>query len=253
MTGTRSKRREQFTDAQIRERIGNILGQPQKASHLTFALLFAFPFLAVTLSMAVPTGFKEMGAFWGKVIWTLVAALGWKRLSPSDLKRLPKEQQRRHLHQEMIWFHVWKAGTIVLVSIAMLLLGLGGLSVLELLGWVKVLAIGGYVLTFFVSFWQRRRILRSLVEGWSADTRWGRLMLRLAAIGPAVGASIGSGIGIALVRLHILPGNILLAYAGLTGILVAGIMVPQVISDLSVAWIHWQIRRVEMNQEMEGV
>jgi len=129
-----------------------------------------------------------------------------------------------------------------------LLIGLGAMSYLGLPGWVSGLAIGGYLLTFVLSFWQQRRILRVVVEGWSADTRWGKLMLRLAVIGPAVGASIGSGIGIILVRLHLLPEGILVASAGLVMILVANMIIPQVVQDFSVAWIHLQIHRTEANQ-----
>jgi hypothetical protein len=111
-----------------------------------------------------------------------------------------------------------------------------------------MLAVSGYLLSFAVSFWQRRRILRIVIEGWSADTRWGRLMLLLAAIGSAAAASIGSGTAIVLVRLHILPENVLLAYAGVWGGLVADMVIPQVVQDFSVAWIHLQIHRAEASQ-----
>jgi hypothetical protein len=253
MTGTRSKRKKQLTDEQIWEKIGDMLAQPQKASDLT-AAVFVMSFLAVTLRFAVPPGFTETGGRWGLIlwitnlVWTLVATFGWKTLPLEELKRLSKEQQRRHLRSETIWFDFWKGGYLVIVSMSMLLLGLGMLSYLGPMAWVSGLAVSGYILTFVLSFWQRRRILRVVVEGWSADTRWGRLMLRLAIIGPAAGASIGSGIGIILVRLHLLPESILIMSAGLVGVLVADMMVPQVVQDLSVAWIHLQIRRAEADQ-----
>jgi hypothetical protein len=253
MTGTRGKRKDQLTDAQIWEKVGNMLGQPQKVSHLT-AAPFLSSFLALTLGVAVPPTFKETGALCGKVIWivgliwTLMAALGWKRLPPRELKRLPKEEQHQHYRLETIWFHFWKGGYLVQVSAAMLLIGLGGLSALGPVGWVSVLAVAGYLLTFAVSFCQRRRILRVKVEGWSADTQWGRLMLCLAVIGPAAGAAIGSTIGIAVARLHVLSESVVGIVVGLLGILIADMVVPQVVQDLLVAWIHLQIRRTEMNQ-----
>ncbi len=253
MTGTRGKRKDQLTDAQIREKIGNMLGQPQKISHLT-AALFVSSFLALTLGVAVPPTFKETGALCGKfiwiagLIWTLIAALGWKRLPPRELKRLSKEEQRQHYRLETSWFHFWKGGYLIQVSVAMLLIGLGGLSVLGPVGWGGVLAIGGYLLTFVVSLCQRRRILRVKAEGWSADTQWGRLMLRLAVIGPAAGAAIGSTIGIAVARLHVLSESAVGIVVGLLGILLADMAVPQIVQDLSVAWIHLQIRRTEMDQ-----
>jgi hypothetical protein len=117
--------------------------------------------------------------------------------------------------------------------------------------WVRGSAVGGYLLALVFSLSQRRRILRVVVEGWSADTRWGKLMLRLAFVGPVVGASIASGVGIILVRLQILPASILLASAGLVGILVAYMVIPQVVQDFSVARIHFQIRRIEANHTME--
>jgi fumarate reductase subunit D len=253
MAGTRSKRKGQLTDTQIRERIGDMLAQPPKASHLT-AAVFVVSFLAVTLRFAVPPGFTETGGRWGLVlwitslVWTLIAAFGWKTLPLEELKRLSKEQQRRHLRSETIWFDFWKGGYAAIVSTSMLLLGLGMLSYLGPMAWVNGLAVGGYLLAFVLSFLQRQRILRVVVEGWSADTRWGRLMLRLAVIGPAAGASIGSGIGIILVRLHLLPESILITSAGLVGVLVADMMVPQVVQDFSVAWTHLQIRRTDMGQ-----
>jgi xanthosine utilization system XapX-like protein len=143
-----------------------------------------------------------------------------------------------------MWFHFWKGGYLALGSMIMFLLGL---AFLGYLGGVSGLAVSGYLLAFVLAFLQRRRIVRVVVEGWSADTRQGRLMLRLAVMGPAMGASIGSAIGIILVRLHVLPASILLASAGLVGILVAGMIVPQVVQDFSVAWIHLQIRRAEAN------
>lgn len=251
---TRSKRRKKrLTDAEIREKIGNILGQHQKASYLIATLLLSF-FLALTvsMSMSVPPTLTRPGVLWGKalgiagVLWTLVAALGWKRLSPQKLKRLPKEEQRRHYRSETMWFYFWKGGYLVQVSIAMLLMGVGLLMrVLRPAVWVSVLAGAGYLLAFVVSFCQRKRILRVIVEGWSADTRWGRLMLRLAAIGPVAGASIGVGLTRAVVRLRIVPENVLFVFGGLVGILVAYAIVPQIIHDFSVAWIHLQIRRAE--------
>jgi hypothetical protein len=253
MAGTRSRRKGQLTDAQIREKIGDMLAQPPKASYLT-AAVFAMSFLAVTLGFP---GFTETGGRWGLVlwitslVWTLIAAFGWKTLPLEELKRLPKEQQHRHLRSETIWFDFWKGGYLAIVSMSMLLIGLGALSYLGPMAWVSGLAVGGYILTFVLSFWQRRRILRVVVEGWSADTRWGRLMLRLAIIGPAAGASIGSGIGIILVRLHLLPESILIMSAGLVLVLVADMMVPQVVQDFSVARIHLQIRKAEVDGEVE--
>lgn len=254
MIGIKNRCESQLTDAQIREKIGDALERPQKVSHLT-AGLFVVSFLALTLGMAVPPTFKETGSLWSKalwiagLIWMLVAALGWKRLPPRDLKRLSKEQQRQHYRWETIWLHVWKAGYLVLVSMFMLLIALGLLTrALEPIGMVGVLTVAGYLLTFVVSFWQRRRILHVKVEGWSADTQWSRLMLRLAFIGPAAGAAIGSGLTIAVVRLHALPENMLFAFGGLLGILIANMIVPQVVQDLSVAWIHLKIRRTEANQ-----
>jgi hypothetical protein len=250
MSETRNKCKKWLTDTQIRERIGNMLAHPQKASHLT-AAVFAISFLALTLRFAVPPEFTETGGRWGVILWitnlawTLVATSGWKTLPPDEFKRLSKEQQRRHLRSETIWFRFWKGGYLALVSTSMLLIGLGALSYLGPLGWVSTLAVSGYLLTFVISFWRRQRILRVVVEGWSADTQWGRLVLRLAVIGPVAGASVGSGIGIILVRLHVLPKNILVVSAGLVGILVADMIIPQVVQDLSVAWVHSQIHRTE--------
>jgi hypothetical protein len=253
MSGTGNKRKRQLTDTQIREKIGDMLAQPQKASDLTFAV-FAMSFLALTLRFAVPPEFTETGGRWGLVlwitnlVWTLVAAFGWKTLPLEELKRLSKEQQRRHLRSETIWFHFWKGGYLALVSMSMLLLGLGMLSYLGPMAWVSGLAVSGYLLAFVLAFLQRQRVLRVVVEGWSADTRWGRLMLHLVVIGPAAGASIGSGIGIILVRLHLLPESILIMSAGLVSVLVADMIIPQVVQDFSVAWIHLQARRAEADQ-----
>lgn len=250
MSETESKRKKRLTDTQIQERIGNMLAHPQKAGHLT-AAVFVISFLALTLRFAVPPGFTETGGRWGLILWitnlawTLVATCGWKTLPPDEFKRLSKEQQRRYLRSETIWFRFWKGGYVLLVSTSMFLIGLGELSCLGSLGWVSTLAVSGYLLTCALSFWQRRRILRVVVEGWSADTRWGRLMLRLAIVGPVAGASIGSGIGIILVRLHILPKSVLIASAGLVGILVGDMILPQVVQDFSVAWVHSQIHRTE--------
>jgi hypothetical protein len=78
MSGTGNKRKRQLTDTQIREKIGDMLAQPQKASDLTFAV-FAMSFLAVTLGFP---GFTETGGRWGLVlwitnlVWTLVATFG---------------------------------------------------------------------------------------------------------------------------------------------------------------------------------
>ncbi len=249
---SKTKRKKQLTDAQIQEKIGTMLAQPQKVELLTFAV-FAISFLALTLCFAVPPEFKKTGGRWALVlwitnlIWALIAALGWKTLPPEEFKRLSKEQQHRHLRSETIWFHFWKGGFLALVSTNILLIGLGALSCLGSMAWVSGLAVGGYFLAFVLSFFQQRHILRVVVEGWSADTQWGRLMLRLAVIGPAAGASIGSGIGIILVRLHVLPESILIASAGLVGILVAGMIMPQVVQDFSVMWVHLQIRRTEAN------
>ena len=135
-----------------------------------------------------------------------------------------------------------------------LILLLTGLALLEDVGvsaWVSMLTVGGYLLTFVLSFAQRRRILRVLVQGWSTDSRWGRWMFHLALIGPAAGASLGSGIGLFLVRLHVLPESILIASAGLVGNLMAAIIVPQVVQDFSVAWIHLQTHRAEADQAAE--
>ena len=75
--------------------------------------------------------------------------------------------------------------------------------------------------------------------------------LKTRFIGPAAGASLGSGIGLFLVRLHVLPESILIASAGLVGNLMAAIIVPQVVQDFSVAWIHLQTHRAEADQAAE--
>ena len=76
-------------------------------------------------------------------------------------------------------------------------------------------------------------------------------MLYLVAIGPAAGASIGSGIGIALSGSHIVPKHILLAVAGVIGVLTANMIVPFAVLDLSIAQIHREIRRTEIDQSVE--
>jgi len=250
VAGTR-RPKESLTDEQIRERIGCMLERPNKTGHLTAAVFvvsfFTLPWLLCPSSSTFrSTGVWMAGVLWTlNLVWTLVAAFGWKTLSPQELEQLSEEQRQRHFRLETIWFRVWKGGYLVLASVVFLLIVF---DLLRPTGWVGVLAVGGYLLSFAVSFWQRRRILRVVVEGWSADTRWGQLMLLLSAIGPAVGASIGSGIGIVLVRLHVLPESILLTFAGVLGILVADMVLPQVVQDFSVAWIHFQIRRAEAKQ-----
>ena len=225
-----------------------MLAQPSKASYLIAGVL-VISGLALTLPFAGPPEFAETGGRWALIlwiinlVWILVAALGWKTLPLESLKRLPKDQQQRHLRSETIWFHLWKGGYLALVSVIILLIGIGSLSYLGQMVWVRRPAIGGYLLAFIFSLLKQRRLLRVVVEGWSADSRQGRWMLRLAFLGPVIGASIASGIGIILVRLHVLPTGFLMASVGLVAILTAFLIVPQIVQDFSVAWIHFQIRK----------
>jgi hypothetical protein len=253
MSEGRGKRKSRLTDAQIEERVGNMLSQPPKTSHLTSAV-FVMTFLALTLRFAVPPGFTRRGGLWGlflwiiNLLWTLLAVVGWKPLPAEGVNRVPKGDWRRQSRLETIWFHFWKGGYLLLVSASMLLIGLGMFSYPMLVGWVTGLAVAGYLMAFVLSFWHRRRILRVKVERWLVDIREGRLMLRLAIVGPVVGASIGSAIGIILVRLGLLPVNILVASAGFVGILVADMIAPAVVQDFAVAHIHWRARQAEIER-----
>jgi hypothetical protein len=256
MSKTRRKSRNRLTDEQIREEICTRLRLPEKVQYLIGGVL-TISFFAVMLRFGVPPAFTDTGGRWALIlwiinlVWTMLVAVGWDGISLEDFKRLPKEQQQRLLRSNTIWFYLWKGGYLALVSIFMLLMGLGGLSYYGALAWVGGLVIGGYLLALVLAFVERRRIVRVVVEGWSADTRWGKTMLRLAIIGPAAGASIGSSVGIILVRLHILPEGILLASAGLVLIMAAVMIVPQVIQDFSVAWIHLQNRESKENHIIE--
>jgi hypothetical protein len=254
MAATGSRRSQRLTDVQVREKIASTVERPHKAGHLT-AAAFVLTFLALTLRMAVPIRLKETAAFWATglwivgLIWTGIAALEWKTSPSRDPRRDQKEQECQHHRMGMIWFHVWKGGYLLLVSTFMLLIGLGLLMrALWPAGWMGVLAGAGYLLAFAASIWQRRRILQLKLGGWSADTRWGGVMLRPAVIGPVAGASVGSGIVIGLVRLHILPQEVLFVLGGVLGALIAYMIVPQVVLDLQVAWIHGMCREKEKQQ-----
>jgi hypothetical protein len=123
MPGTRNRGTTRLTDEQIRERIGHMVEQPSKTGYLTSAV-FALSVLALALSGAFPPAFKDVGAWAAKVlwvinlIWTLVAAFGWKSpLTDWESKHLSEKQQHRHSRLGTIWFRVWKGGYLVLVSI----------------------------------------------------------------------------------------------------------------------------------------
>lgn len=264
MRRTKGKHREQLTDAQIREVIGKILpvASTWKWEWLASGA-FVISFLALSIYLAVYTGLAtKTGGRWGLalwivyLVWMLVAAFGWKRLPEEKLKYLSREQRHRHLRLATIWFFFWTGGYLALASMMWLLLSLsvliyGALIYLGAMGWVSDLVVGGYLLAFLVSCWQWRRIL-CLLELWSPETRWGKLMLRLAAIGPAA-ISIGSVIGLLMGRLHILPKSIACAHVGLLGILIAYVTVPYVVLYFSKAWIHLQIYRAEAKQAAEGI
>ena len=257
MTRHRNTHKKSLTDAKVRRKVGKSVTRPQKASHLTFAAFSLF-LLVLPLCAGVHGGLIEaIFVSWAiilsvaNLIWAMVAAVGWRRELPWDWRQRSSEQRCQLLRPEMIWFHTWKAGYLALVSAMLLLFSLAGLEVLKPARWGIALLIGSYPATFAISIWKRRHFLRVHVEGWSSRTWWGRLMLYLVAIGPAAGASIGSGIGIALSRSHIVPKHILLAVAGVIGVLTANMIVPFAVLDLSIAQIHREIRRTEIDQSVE--
>lgn len=248
MSGAKRKRKKLLTDEQIQERIGNTLEGPQKANYLTFAV-FAIPFYALTLVVSVPAEFRKTAVAWAlahgivNLIWTIVAGFGWRTLPYWESKRLSKEERHHRLRLQTIWFRFWKGGFLLLFSTLTLLIGLGMLKHLRPMGWMDGLAVGVYGLAYAFSFWQRRRICHVRVEGYSPDTRWGRLMLRLAVIGPATAAATCSAITSVLARLHIVPKSVVAGFFGTLAIVLASIMVPQIVYDFTAAWIHLRIHR----------
>ena len=254
MIGT-GKHRKLPNGGQIWERISNTLdvGGAQKVSSLIFSV-FAFSVMGFILVVSVPIKFKESAEAWAlahwiiNLIWAVVAGFGWKTLPDSESRQLSREERARRLRLQTIWFRFWKGGFLLLFSTLVLLLGLGLLKHLSLAGWIDGLAVAVYVLVSAFSFWQRRLICRVMVEGWSSNTRWGRLMLRLVVIGPVTAATTCSIIGIALARSHILPRSIAAVLFGTLGVVLACVIVPFVVYDFSAAWIHLQIRRAEAKQ-----
>ncbi len=257
MVGT-GKHRKLLNDEQIREIIGSTLdvGGGQKASSLISSVL-VFSVIGFVLAISSPTEFRKTAAAWAlahwiiNFIWAVVAGLGWKTLPDSESRQLSREERARRLRSETMWFRFWKGGFLLLVSTLILLLGLGLLKHLSLAGWVDGLGVAVYVVVGTFSAWQRRLICRVMVEGWTSDTRLGRLMLRLAAIGPVTAATTCSAIGIALARLHILPRSIAAILLGTLGIVLACAIVPFVVYDFSAAWIHLQVHRAEAKQAMK--
>lgn len=251
MSGVRKRRKNLLTEEQIREKIGKMLGGSQKSSYLTFGV-FAVSFLALTLIVSVPVEFRKASVAWAltcwiiHLIWTIVASFGWQTLSDEKFEQLSKEDRVRHLRLRTIWFHFWKGGFLLLVSAQILLVGLGMLKHLGLAGWIDGLAVSVYGLAGMLSFWQRRRICHMRLVGWSPDTQWGRLMLRIGAIGSATAASTCSAITIILARLHIVSKGVAAAFFGTLGVIVACMMVPQVVYDFLSAWTHLQIYRSEI-------
>ena len=251
MSKTDRRRKNLLTDEQMRDKISKMFEGSQKNSYLTFAV-FAVSFLALTLIVSVPIEFRGASVTWVLIcwiihlIWTIVASFGWQTLSDEEFEQLLKEDRIRHLRLRTIWFHFWKGGFLLLISVQLLLVGLGMLKHLGLAGWIDGLAVSVYGLTYILSFWQRRRISHVRLVGWSPDTQWGRLMLRIGAIGPAVAASTCSAITIIVVRLHIVPKSIAIAFFGTLGVIVVCMMIPQIVHDFLLARIHLQIYRSEM-------
>jgi hypothetical protein len=240
------RRKKLLTDEQMREKISDMLGGSQKSSYLTFAV-FAISFLALTLIVSVPVKFRETAVTWAltcwviHLVWTIVASFGWQTLSDEEFKQLMKEDRIRYLRLRTIWFHCWKGIFLLFVSVQLLLVGLGMLKYLELAGWLDGLVVGVYGLTGILSFWQRRRIGHVRLVGGAPDTQWGRLILRIGAIGSPVAASTCSAITILLARLHVVSKGVAAAFFGTLGVIVACVMIPQVVYDFLLAWVHLQI------------
>ena len=256
---SKSKHSVRLTDAQVRAKIRSIFDYRSKTSYLTAGIL-TMSFLALTMLLATPPGFRKTSTRWGialwtvNLVWTLMAAFGWKELPFEQLKRLPPKNRQQHLHSQAGWFHLWKAGYIQFVSAAMLVIGLGALSYCGTPAWSNALIVGGYFAIFILSFWQRRHILLVAVRGWSSGTPWGRFMLRLTTVGPVVGSLIGSGIALLLVRLHLLPVSAGVASAGLVAVAVAYMTVPTVIQAILVSRIHWQKEKEEhQHKDVSGL
>jgi hypothetical protein len=253
MSATGQKRTKLLTEKQIRSRIGNTLEGSQKTSNLTFAV-FAVSFAALTLVVSAPAEFRQTAVIWAlahwivNLIWTTVAGLGWRTLPDEESEQLSKEERVRRLRLQTTWFRFWKGGYLLLVSVQMLLIGLGMLKHLQLAGWVDGLAVGTYCLAYLLSFWRRRHICHVRIVGYSPDTQWGRLMLRVGAIGPAVMASTCSAITIILARLQIVPKGVAAGFFGTLAVVLSAMIVPQVVYDFTAAWIHWQIYKTEANQ-----
>ena len=253
MRRTKIKHKDLPTYRQILERIGNIpegIQATQKIANLTFAVFASF-IIGVILVVSVPIEFRETAlawafAHWGaNLVWAIVIGFGWRTLTESESRQLSRKERAHRLRAQAMWFRLWKGGFLLLVSTLLLLLGIGLLRHLGLRRWVDGLVVAVYGLIYVFSLWQRQRICHTKIEGWSPNTRWGRIMHRLGAIGPAAAASVCSALTIATVRLNIVPKSIGAGFFGILGVVLACLIVPQVIYDLIVARVHFRLHRTE--------